>query len=193
MKIITWNVNGFRALLKRSNLFNNSVGNFEDFVHRYNPDIVCLQEIKMTCKADKVFDTILHDYPYKYWSHCFEAAGRHGVAVFSKVKPVSRVDTLGTLFTGRYLCLEFPSVYLVNIYAQNAGENGLRNLGVRNHWDEVLFRNVNKLKLKKEVILTGDFNVVHLETDTSNFDKQRNKVAGVTDLERGNFARLLNS
>jgi exodeoxyribonuclease-3 len=193
MKIISWNVNGLRSLLKKNNLFNNSVGNFENFIQKYDPDILCLQEIKMSCKADEVFNSILQDYPYKYWSHCSGAPGRHGVAIFSKLKPNAVITTLGTIFTGRYLCLEFSQFYLVNVYAQNAGQGTLKNLGLRNHWDDILYNNISTLKKKKEVVVLGDFNVVELEMDTYNFEKQRNKVAGVTDLERDNFKRLLNS
>jgi exodeoxyribonuclease III len=191
MKIISWNVNGLRAITKKHTIFNNEEGTFEEFVNQKNPDILCLSEIKMNCKVDSLLSEILPQYKYKFWSHCSKSTGRHGVAVFSKIRPISPViDKLGD-FDGRYLELEFEKYYLVSIYAQNSGEENLKNLELRKKWDSEFLKRVTKLKAKKEVILTGDFNVVHLPIDTSNFEKQRNKVAGVTDLERNNFKNLL--
>ena len=101
MKIISWNVNGLRAISKKNTIFENESGTFEEFISQKNPDILCLSEIKMNCKVDNFLDEFLPQYNYRYWSHCSKSTGRHGVAVFSKIKPISPVvDTLGE-FDGR--------------------------------------------------------------------------------------------
>lgn len=176
MKIIAWNVNGLRSILKK-NIYKDM--SFEEYITYQNPDILCLSEIKIPHQVD-----LLNQYKYRYWTH---SESRSGVLVLSKIKPISSIGT-----AGRLIQLEFDKFYLVSVYVQNAGEN-LKNLDMRNKWDQKMFKYLNMLKSKKEVIYCGDLNVVNYEIDTYNFKQQRNKVAGVTDLERDNFHKLLDS
>jgi exodeoxyribonuclease III len=217
MKIVSWNCNGFRSVLRKTNLIDDTFGTFQDFINKYQPDILCLSEIKMNCNVNSIFSEILPEYQYKFWSHCEGKAGRHGVAIFSKLKPLAEVDTLGestnragestnragestnraaenNLITGRYIHLEFEKFFIVNVYVQNSGVSGLQNVKARQVFDQILFARLQQLKkTKKEVIVTGDFNVVHLPIDTSNFAGQHNRVAGVLDFEMNNFQMLLDS
>jgi exodeoxyribonuclease-3 len=176
MKILSWNVNGLRSILKKD-LGGQS---FEDLVKDY--DIVALQETKLSCK---VHVKCCPDFLYKYFSHCENKPGSHGVVVFSKIKPVSTESSIKG-FSGRYLQLEFEKFYFITVYSQNSGTVGLEK---RCEWDHELYE---KLKgLKKPVVICGDFNVVQLEIDTYNFKGHRNKLAGIYDIERYNFSKLL--
>ncbi|RPJ76993.1 MAG: exodeoxyribonuclease III, partial [Alphaproteobacteria bacterium] len=88
----------------------------------------------------------------------------------------------------------FEKFFIVNIYAQNSGERDLKNADARAKFDDHFFNRLQELKkTRKEIIVTGDFNVVHLPIDTSNFVRQHNKVPGVLDFEMDNFQKLLNS
>ena len=200
MKILHFNVNGFRSILKKNYIINNKSfddNTFVNFIRKRNPDIICLNETKMNCKVNELFNTILPEYCFKYWSHCVSNTSRHGVAVFSKIKPInvtyspSKDNT--NIFDGRFIQLEFNSFYLIAVYVPNSGRM-LESLDKRTKsWDNIIFKYMNKLKIKKDIIYTGDLNVVHLEQDTYDFKHHRNKLAGVTDIERFNFQSLLNS
>src|SRR3989344_3396306 len=123
MKIISWNVNGIRATLKKG---------FLDFVRNENPDILCLQETK--AHPDQV-DIQLKEYPSHYWNSA-ERKGYSGVAVFSKHKPLSVLNKIGHELDseGRVLALEFEDFYLINVYTPNSGRE-LNRLEIRKTWD----------------------------------------------------------
>lgn len=191
MKILSWNVNGLRSMLKKTHIYNEL--NFNEFIDYNNADIVCFSEIKLTCNQDFIFEETFKDYPYKYWSHCSKQAGRHGVAVLSKYEPLNVEYESEDIFDGRYVQLEFKEFFLVSVYVPNSGKN-FENLELRTQkWDVAIQNKLNKLKNIKEVIYTGDMNVVNLERDTHNFKQHRNKLAGVHDAERLNFFLLLQS
>lgn len=201
--IFNWNVNGIRALLKK-NITNsdNSVVldmSFVDYIKSQDFTIVALQETKINNKSESVLDTILTDYPYKYSS--VSSNSRSGVAVFTKLKPKNIVYELSeckgiskpgasSLFAGRYLELEFENFYYVCVYQPNSGSGLERRT---QEWDPLFRCRLMKLMKKKEVIISGDFNVVNLQTDTWNYKGHYNKLAGVYESEMVNFKLLLNA
>ena len=184
MKILSWNVNGLRAIYRKE-------PDIETFFKQY--DIICLTEVKLKEPLD-----ILESYSYKYWN--LGSSSRHGVAIFSKYEPrdvnfyadfTSASDRKTDFFKGRIIELDFEDFVLINVYVPNSGNKLYYRT---NKWDPEFFGVLeNKLSTHKKIIVCGDFNVVQDETDTSNFDKQRNKLPGVYDDERSNFDDLLKS
>ena len=171
MKIISWNVNGIRAVLKKG---------FLDFVEKENPDILCLQETK--AHPEQV-DISLSQYPHHYWNSA-EKKGYSGTAIFSKVEPISMTEKIGHEFDseGRVIALEFEKFYLVNVYTPNSGR-GLVRLELRQEWDHKFSKFLKNLEKKKPGILCGDLNVAHKEIDLKNPKSNYNKTAGYTQVE----------
>ncbi len=180
MKIISWNVNGIRAILKKG---------FLDFIGNEKPDILCVQEIKAhPAQVDK----ILSEYSYHFWNSA-ERPGYSGTAVFSNIKPLSigyGKDEEEHLGEGRIICLEFKNFFLVNVYTPNSGQN-LRRLDYRKEWDMRFLNYLKKLENKKPVILCGDLNVAHKPIDLANPKSNYNKTAGYTQIEIDGFERYI--
>ncbi len=186
LNIISWNVNGIRAVLKKG---------FKDFVKEYNPEILCIQETK--AHPNQV-DKMLDQYEHHYWNSA-EKKGYSGTAVFSKIKPLSVKYGLGIEELdkeGRVITLEFEKFFLVNVYTPNS-QRGLTRLEYRyNTWDPEFLKFVKNLEKDKPVIFCGDLNVAHQEIDLKN--PQTNKTtktkpgnAGFTDQERERFDKIL--
>ena len=171
VKLISWNVNGIRAVLKK---------NFLEFVEKENPDVLCLQETK--AHPDQV-DEILHDYPHHFWNSA-EKKGYSGVAVFSKIKPLSVRYANKELKDdqGRTLIVEFEKYYLLNVYTPNS-KRELERLTDRQRWDKDFLKLIKNLEKTKPVILCGDLNVAHKEIDIAR-PKANKRSAGFTDEER---------
>ncbi len=179
MKIVSWNVNGIRAILKK---------NFLKDVAKLAPDILCIQETK--AHPDQV-DLELADYAHHYWNAA-ERKGYSGTAVFSKVKPKRVSYGIGVKAhdqEGRVITLEFPNYHLVNVYTPNSGD-GLRRLAYRQTWDKAFLRYAKKLDAEKPVIICGDLNVAHEEIDLARPNGNHFN-AGFTDEERDGFRKLL--
>lgn len=180
MKIITWNVNGFRAVLKKG---------FEDYFHETDADIFCIQETKM--QEDQV--EIAFDGYSAYWNSAVKK-GYSGTAIFTRIKPlaifygidVERHDT-----EGRVITLEFDSFYLVNVYTPNS-QRELARLGYRMEWEEEFLKYIIRLKSLKGVVVCGDLNVAHREIDLKN-PATNHKNAGFSDEERAKMTNLLES
>ncbi len=180
MKLISWNVNGIRAMLKKDH--------FLEDVRGLDPDVLCLQETK--AHPDQV-DEIFADYPHHFWNAA-EKKGYSGTAVFSRVKPkdvsygigVAKHDT-----EGRVIRLEFPKFFLVNVYTPNSGE-GLKRLAYRQDWDKAFLKYLKKLDKTKPVIVCGDLNVAHQEIDLAR-PANNHFNAGFTDEERAGFDKLV--
>ena len=179
MKIISWNVNGIRSLLKNG---------FVESIEKENANILCLQETK--AHPEQV-DLIFRDYPHHYWNSA-ERKGYSSVAVFSKIKPLSVLKEIEHEFDneGRTLILEFENFYLVNVYTPNSGR-GLVRLGLRKGWDEKFLKFLKLLEKKKEVIVCGDLNVAHKEIDLTNPKSNYNKTAGYTQVEIDGFQNCI--
>ncbi len=179
--IISWNVNGFRAVLRKG---------FEDFFAAYQPDIICLQEVK--AQRDDV-DFAPAGY-HVFWNSAAKK-GYSGVAVYSRVKPLEASAGLGIEKhdqEGRVLTLEYPNFFLVNVYTPNA-QNELRRLDYRSQqWDKDFLAYVKSLETKKPVIFCGDLNVAHKEIDLAN-PKTNVKNAGFTIEERQGFDNIVDA
>ena len=185
MKIISWNVNGIRACLKKG---------FLDFVRKENPAIICVQETK--AHPDQV-DIDLNQYDYHYWNSA-DKKGYSGTAVFSKTEPYAILYGLGVNKhddEGRLITLEFNSFFLINVYTPNS-KRELERLSYREEWDDDFRKFVKKLEKKKPVIICGDLNVAHKEIDLKN--PKSNKTtdtkpgnAGFTDTEREGITKHL--
>lgn len=186
MKLISWNVNGIRAVLKK---------NFTDFVLAHDPDILCLQETK--ARPEQV-ELPLDLAGYKTYWNSAEKPGYSGTAVFTKLEPLSVRLGIGSEKStegdreGRVITLEFPDYFLVTVYTPNA-KNELLRLPYRIEWD-IAFRDYLKaLEAEgKPVIASGDLNVAHQEIDLAR-PKTNHKSAGFSPQERAGFTELVNA
>ena len=182
MKIISWNVNGIRAVIKKG---------FYDFVKENNPDILCLQETK--AHKEQV-DLQLDDYPYQYWNSA-EKKGYSGTAIFSKIKPLSINNDIGIDKhdqEGRVITAEFKNYYLVTVYTPNSKRELLRLQYRQKEWDVDFLNFIKELEKSKPVIFCGDLNVAHKEIDLKN-PKTNKRNAGFTDEERMGFDNYIDS
>ncbi|MGV8142147.1 MAG: exodeoxyribonuclease III [Candidatus Pacearchaeota archaeon] len=178
MKIISWNVNGIRAAVKKG---------FSKSISEENPDIICLQEIK--AHPEQV-DKILEDYPHHIWNSA-EKKGYSGTAIFSKIQPLS-VKLGKELMNdneGRVIVAEFEKFYLVNVYTPNS-QRGLLRLKHRQDWDKRFFSMLKDLEGVKPVVFCGDLNVAHTTIDIAR-PKDNLKNAGFTIEERLEFDQYI--
>lgn len=180
MKIISWNVNGLRAVLKKD---------FEQYLSEWDADVVCLQETK--CHQEQVAEWV-NPYPHAYY-HSGEKKGYSSTATFTKIEAlgVARDLTIGEHpLEGRVLITEFEKFQLVNVYTPNS-KNELERLPYReNQWDPDFAAEVKRLDEIKPVIICGDLNVAHQEIDLAN-PKSNRRSAGFTDEERRGLDNLL--
>lgn len=180
MKLISWNVNGLRAVWNKG---------FEDIFKNLNADIFCIQETKMQeGQLNVMFDG------YKVIFNSAEKKGYSGTAIFSKIDPISISKGIGVDIhdtEGRVITAEFENFYLVNCYTPNA-QRELTRLEYRMEWEDCFREYLKKLDSKKPVILCGDLNVAHKEIDLKNPKTNRGN-AGFTDEEREKFSKLLDS
>lgn len=180
MKFISWNVNGLRAIVKK---------NFYEDIKQIDADIISLQETKL---QEGQIEMALPGY-YQYWNYA-EKKGYSGVAVFTKIEPISVKKGMGIKefdAEGRLLTLEFDTFYLVNCYTPNA-QPELKRLDFRLDWEEQFKKYLVKLDEEKPVILCGDLNVAHENIDLKNWKNNR-KNPGFSDQERDAFTQLLDS
>ena len=180
MKLISWNVNGLRACLKKG---------FFDFFQEIDTDVFCLQEIKMERGQA---DIDLSGY-YEYWNNA-EKKGYSGTAVFTRVEPVSVSYGMGIEEhdrEGRIISLEFDGFYLVNVYTPNS-QSELQRLPYRMRWDDDFRAYICGLDKIKPVIICGDLNCAHQEIDLKNPKSNKNN-AGFTQEERDKITQLLDA
>ena len=176
MKIISWNVNGIRAVLNKG---------FIDFIEKENPDIICIQETK--ANKEQV-NLKLNNYE-QIWNSA-EKKGYSGTAVFTKKQPNRILLNLEKHSNeGRLITLDFGDFYVVNVYVPNA-QRGLVRLDYRKEWDIDFLNYLKILDSEKPVIVCGDFNVAHKEIDLKNPGPNR-KNPGFTDEEREGFTRFI--
>ncbi|HIH10559.1 TPA: exodeoxyribonuclease III [Candidatus Woesearchaeota archaeon] len=182
MKLISWNVNGIRASIKK---------NFYDFAVKEDPDILCVQETKA---HPSDVDCQLPQYEHHFWNSA-ERKGYAGTAIFSKIKPLSVSYGIGKKEhdqEGRVIALEFDTFYLVNVYVPNSGR-GLVRLQYRSTWDADFRHYLKTLEKKKPIVVCGDFNVAHTPIDLANPKENYNKTAGYTQIEIDGFEHLIKS
>lgn len=179
VKLISWNVNGIRAALKKG---------FLPFLKKENPDILCLQETKA---RDTDVDLNPPGY-FVYWNAA-QKAGYSGTAAFSKTKPVRvscGIDIPKHDQEGRVLTLEYKDYFVANVYTPNS-KRDLSRLDYRaNEWDVDFLKYAKKLEKKKPVIFCGDLNVAHREIDLTHPESNRRN-HGFTDEERAGFDRIV--
>ena len=169
MKIISWNVNGIRAVAKK-NLFMD--------LENLDPDMLCLQETK--AQDDQVVEALAALDGYHIYSFSAEKKGYSGTAILSKTEPISISKGIGVNEhdnEGRVLCAEFDKFYLISVYVPNSGSE-LKRLGYRQEWDLAFFNYLKKLEESKPAIVCGDFNVAHREIDLARPKANYNKYAG---------------
>lgn len=180
MKMISWNVNGLRACMNK---------NFMEFFEDIDADIFSVQETKL---QEGQIELNFENY-YQYWNYA-EKKGYSGVAVFTKIKPLSVKYGMSVEKhdkEGRLITLEFEDFYHVTAYVPNSQDKNAR-LDYRMEWEDDMRNYLISLDNKKPVILCGDLNVAHNEIDLKN-PKTNRKNAGFTDEERTQFSKLLES
>ena len=178
MKLISWNVNGLRAVLGK---------NFTEDFRALDADVFCLQETKLQEGQVKMD---LPDY-HEYWN-CAEKKGYSGTAVFTKTEPLSVSYGLPEEehnHEGRVITLEFEDFFLICCYTPNS-QDGLRRLEYRCRFEDALRDYMVSLDAKKPVVLCGDLNVAHEEIDLKN-PSTNHMSAGFSDEERGKMTELL--
>lgn len=184
MKLISWNVNGLRAVINKG---------FKDFFKEIDADIFSIQETKM--QEEQLDENILQIFEgyNAYWNSA-EKKGYSGTAIFTKQKPLSVTYGIGKEEhdkEGRVITLEFKKFYMVNIYTPNS-KRELERLDYRQIWEDEIRAYLLELNTKKPVIMCGDLNVAHNEIDLKN-PKTNRKNAGFTDEERAKMTELLNA
>jgi exodeoxyribonuclease-3 len=169
MKIISFNVNGIRAIAQK---------NFFEDMEQHNPDILCLQETKAT--VDQVKDTVKSLFGYEVYANEASRKGYSGTAILTKHTPLSvkyDIQIEEHDQEGRVVCLEFEKFYLVNVYTPNSGGELLR-LGYRQTWDAAFLNYLKELEKSKPVMVCGDLNVAHKAIDLARPKENYNKAAG---------------
>lgn len=179
MKLVSWNVNGLRAIQKKG---------FEEYLALSDADIFCLQETKL--QADQI--SLALDGYFHYWSFA-ERKGYSGTALFSKQEPLSVQTGIGHPLDaeGRTVTAEFEQFFVVSCYTPNSQE-ALARLETRIDWDTAFRAYVNTLQKQKPVIICGDLNVAHKPIDLKN-PKANERNAGYSAEEREQFSLLLQS
>lgn len=179
MKLVSWNVNGLRAIVKK---------NFFEVFSEFDADFFCLQETKL--QAGQI-DLEFEGY-HSYWNYALKK-GYSGTAIFTKHKPLSVKYGMGIPEhdeEGRMITLEYPEFWLITVYTPNS-QNELVRLDYRMIWERDFRQYINQLEATKPVIVCGDLNVAHTEIDLKN-PKTNRKNAGFTEEEREKFSLLLN-
>ena len=180
MKLISWNVNGLRACVKKG---------FSDFFNEIDADLFAIQETKL--HKDQI------DLEYEGYTSYYNDAirkGYSGVAIYTKYQPINVSYGIGIEEhdqEGRVITLEFEKFYFVTCYTPNSKQE-LERLDYRQQWEDAFREYVGKLKKVKPVVVCGDLNVAHQEIDLKN-DKTNHNNAGFTDEEREKMTELLES
>jgi exodeoxyribonuclease-3 len=179
VKLLSWNVNGLRAVLRK---------NFLDYLAAETPDILCLQETRCA-PAD-----IAPVWPARYATHwnCAVKKGYSGTAIFTRHAPLNVTQGIGRAAhdnEGRVVTAEFADFFLVNVYVPNS-QRELTRLAYRQRWDRAFLRYLKKLEERKPVVWCGDLNVAHTELDLAN-PKGNEGNHGFTPEERAGFSAFV--
>lgn len=180
LKLISWNVNGIRAVVKKG---------FHDFLTAQNPDILCLQETKAQPHQVELTAPGYH----AYWNFPPKKLGYSGTLILTKQEPVKVATNLAIDKhdqEGRVITAEYPDFFLVNVYVPNS-KRDLSRLPYRHQeWDVDFLKYLKKLEKKKPVIFCGDLNVAHQEIDLAN-PKSNQFTHGFTKEEREGFSNFV--
>jgi exodeoxyribonuclease-3 len=174
MNIVTWNVNGIRAIVKKD---------FFKTLNELNADIVCLQETK--AQEEEVAKALKPLNAYKVLSNSADKKGYSGTTILTKSTPGDITYDMGIQehdSEGRVLCAEYADFFLINVYVPNSGSQ-LDRLNYRKEWDADFLKFIKNKEKIKPVIVCGDFNVAHKPIDLKNDKSNYNKTAGYTQVE----------
>jgi exodeoxyribonuclease-3 len=184
MKIISWNLNGIRAVVNKDL--------FYETIEKLDPDIFCVQETKAQDDIVlKIGETLKG---YKTFVNSAQKKGYSGTAIFTKQEPLKHIYDIGIVEhdqEGRVISLEFNNFFLVNAYVPNSGSE-LKRLEYRKQWDKDFADFIKKLDKQKPVVFTGDLNVAHEPIDLARPKPNYNKTAGYTQAEIDGFNNYLN-
>jgi exodeoxyribonuclease-3 len=182
VKIVSWNVNGIRAVLKGNLL--------APLLAAYDPDVLCLQEIKAQPEQVRLD---LPSHPYRFWNGA-ERKGYAGTAVISKTAPLSVRQGIGVAChdsEGRVITAEFAEYFIVSVYVPNA-KRDLSRLADRQDWDRCFLAYLQALEQQKPVVCGGDFNVAHTALDLAR-PKANEGQHGFTPEERAGFQKIVDA
>lgn len=174
MRLISWNVNGIRAVMKK------------DFMQSFETmaaDVLCLQETK--AQDEQTFEALKELEGWFIYTNSAERKGYSGTAIISKEEPISVSYDMGIAehdTEGRVICAEYPDYHLVTVYTPNSGSE-LKRLEYRKGWDQAFLAYLQELETKKPVIVCGDLNVAHKAIDLKRPKENYNKAAGFTQTE----------
>lgn len=169
MKLVSWNVNGIRAVMKKG---------FEESLATMDADVVCLQETK--AQPDQVLEALADIKGYNIYTNSAVKKGYSSTAILTKKEPLSVANDLGVEVhdqEGRVITVEFDDFYLTNVYTPNSGSE-LKRLPYRQEWDSEYLSFLKTLEKTKPVIACGDFNVAHKDIDLARPKPNYNKSAG---------------
>lgn len=185
MKILSWNVAGIRAVLKKNAL---------DFALKAEYDILCFQETKAEQHQVKNIDALLKIYPHQHWNHSQTKKGYSGTAIWSKVPFVRKFDPPCFDQEGRVTTVEYPDFILITVYTPNS-KGDLSRLPERvSQWDPLFRDYCNDLRSFKPVVVCGDLNVIHEDIDIYQPEKHKGNVyPGYTVQERSEFRKFLHT
>ncbi|MGR9043696.1 MAG: exodeoxyribonuclease III [Gammaproteobacteria bacterium] len=184
MKIISWNVNGIRAVQNKG---------FAETIAKLDADCILLQETK--AQADQIIKALDGIDGYHIYSNSAERKGYSGVTLLSRRPPAKVTNDIGIAEhdrEGRVIAAEYEHFFLLDVYVPNSGQ-GLVRLDYRQTWDSEMLTYLKRLQSKKPLIVCGDFNVAHQEIDIARPKANYNKTAGYTQAEIDGFSRFLDA
>ena len=184
MKLISWNVNGIRAIVKK---------NFFEFIDEYQPNVLCLQETK--AQDDQVQEALAELKGYHIYSNSAEKKGYSGTAILTKKEPINVFFDINQTEhdkEGRVTTAEFDDFYLVTVYVPNS-KTDLSRLDDRQNWDAHFLNFLKELESKKPVIVCGDLNVAHTKIDLARPKANYNKSAGFMQEEIDGMNNFINA
>jgi exodeoxyribonuclease-3 len=184
MRIVSWNVNGIRAVMKKD---------FPASLKSLQTDVICLQETR--AQDDQVLSALIGIDGYRIYLNSAVKKGYAGTAILTKLKPVAVRFDMGIEDhdqEGRVIALEFESFWLVTVYTPNSGSE-LKRLEYRQTWDADFLGYLKKLENGKPLIVCGDFNVAHRDIDLARPEANYNKTAGYTQIEIDGMDNLLSA
>ena len=185
IKIISWNVNGIRAIIKK---------NFINDINKLDADIICLQETKANVEQTKTALTVFDQY--QVFANSSKARkGYSGTAVLTRIKPLKVTYDINVKIhdqEGRVILLEFENFNLINVYVPNSGQE-LKRIEYRKLWDKDFLNYCISTNRNKPLVITGDFNVAHQEIDIARPKANYNKTSGYTQIEIDGFSKFLDN
>ncbi|PKR82330.1 exodeoxyribonuclease III [Brumimicrobium salinarum] len=184
MKLVSFNVNGIRAIMKKD---------FQTDMEELNPDILCLQETK--AQDDQVKEALTPFTDYHIIANSAVKKGYSGTAILSKEKPLDVIYDIGVEEhdqEGRVIAAEYKDFFVVVVYVPNSG-SALKRLDYRTTWDASFLKFLKELEAKKPVIVCGDFNVAHREIDLARPKANYDKHAGFTQKEIDGMDAFINA